>query len=241
MRSGQMTPLFQRVWLALGLALVLLLAGCGGAGTKYKEFLPSRILVIGDEITYLGCAQASVSAPCVATDLLDRFTINNVSNSPAAFVNNWVLQLANYYGLTSNQIVEPALQKTISSNPTASDALKRRYAKWGAKVADIRDQAFSAGSLPAYAAGDMLVLAGGMHDVLDILNDTTTPSDTCGVTLERSLSSTVMINEAKATDLPVGKACRIMQAAQQYQNLAFDLMAAGQRNIFVVQIGRAHV
>ena len=169
------------------------------------------------------------------TDLLDRFTINNVSNSPAAFVNNWVLQLANYYGLTSNQIVEPALQKTISGNPAASDALKRRYAKWGAKVADIRDQAFSAGSLPAYAAGDMLVLAGGMHDVLDILNDTNITTDTGGIVLERRLSPDDMIKEAKATDLPIGKAYRIMQAAQQYQNLAFDLMAAGQ------QIGRAHV
>jgi hypothetical protein len=219
----------------LGLTLSALLAGCGGAGTKYHEFMPKRIVVIGDEITYVGCTQASADAPCLGTDSFDRYSINNVSSSPAAFVNNWVVQLATLYGLGLNQIVESSLKASLPA--PASDAAKRRAYRLGATVDNIRAQAFNAGSIPAYAAGDMLILAGGANDVINIMKDPTNDNDISGITFERSLSPTVMINEAKVTHLSIGKAYRIMKAAQQYQNLAFDLLSLGQQhNVFVALV-----
>ena len=235
MQSGRKWCLFQKAWLMLGLTLSALLAGCGGAGTKYHEFMPKRIVVIGDEITYVGCTQASADAPCLGTDSFDRYSINNVSSSPAAFVNNWVVQLATLYGLGLNQIVESSLQSSLSG--PATDAAKRRAYRLGATVDNLRAQAFNAGSIPAYVPGDMLILAGGANDVVNIMKDPTNDSDISGITFERRFSPTDMITQAKVTHLSVGKSYRVMKAAQQYQNLAFDLLSTGQQhNVFVALV-----
>ena len=97
--------------------------------------------------------------------------------------------------------------------------------------------AFNAGSIPAYVPGDMLILAGGANDVVNIMKDPTNDSDISGITFERSFSPTDMITQAKVTHLSVGKSYRVMKAAQQYQNLAFDLLSTGQQhNVFVALV-----
>ena len=79
--------------LALGLAL---LAGCGGGGSKVNEFIPTRIVVIGDSYSFLGTGA-------------DRITVNDGT------VNNWALQVAASYGLPSSSVVSYAAADASTS------------------------------------------------------------------------------------------------------------------------------
>lgn len=97
---------FWGYWVRRGLrvaaaSVLVLLAACGSS-SKYDEFIPTRIVSIGDQLSYIG------------TDGYDRLTVNNVSGETTE-VNNWVLQLAANYGLTLN----PA----TSSRATATESL----------------------------------------------------------------------------------------------------------------------
>lgn len=87
---------------AVASALVLL-AACGSS-SKYDEFIPKRIVSIGDALSYIG------------TSGTGRYTVN----FPAAStdVNNWVRQVAKNYGLSNSQVVEAisATAKAVSTD-----------------------------------------------------------------------------------------------------------------------------
>ena len=90
----------QRGLRVLAACALVLLAACGSS-SKYDEFIPTRIVSIGDQLSYIG------------TNGYDRFTVNNVSGETSE-VNNWVLQLAADYGLVFN----PATSAWATNNPT---------------------------------------------------------------------------------------------------------------------------
>jgi hypothetical protein len=236
MRFGRNTPFFQRTYLGLGLALVLALAGCGGAGSKYQEFLPSRIVVIGDEISYIGCSQASAGAPCVATDANDRFTINNSDDNTLAtntndvnslklgrYNNNWILRLAANYGLPLSSIVETTYQKDLSTS--------RRNSRLGAKLAEITAQTLA---IPPYQRGDMLIIAGGANDILDTLvNPPSSPVVVNAIMAPYRTSFLSQLPAPGVAGLSDNQINQILNAAQGYQNLAKSMLNAGQRNVFM--------
>ena len=225
MRLGQRTPLLHKAGLMLGLALAALLVGCGGSGTKYQEFIPKRIVVIGDEISYLGCTV--VSGVCVGTDANDRFTVNNgdanvkATNTSAdnslklaRFTNNWVAQLAANYGLGLSDIVE---------------AESSRSNRLGAKLSNITTQS---ASIPTYTAGDMLIIAGGTNDILDALNNPP-GSVTVNATMAPYRSSFLSKFSGGTGSLSDNQINQILNAAQGYLDLAKSLTRNGQRNVFI--------
>lgn len=79
---------------------LVLLAACGSS-SKFDEFIPTRIVSIGDQLSYIG------------TSGYDRFTVNNVSGETTE-INNWVIQLAAGY--------DPLLNLPITSGPTSNTA-----------------------------------------------------------------------------------------------------------------------
>jgi phospholipase/lecithinase/hemolysin len=91
----------QRGLRVLAACALVLLAACGSS-SKYDEFIPTRIVSIGDQLSYIG------------TNGYDRFTVNNVSGETSE-INNWVIQLATGYGLIDSQ--------AISSGATNNQAL----------------------------------------------------------------------------------------------------------------------
>jgi phospholipase/lecithinase/hemolysin len=84
----------------LAASALVLMAACGSS-SKYDEFIPTRIVSIGDQLSYIG------------TNGYDRFTVNNVSGETSE-INNWVLQLASNYGLVFNA----ATSSGSTNNPT---------------------------------------------------------------------------------------------------------------------------
>lgn len=92
----------QRGLRAVAASALVLLAACGSS-SKYEEFIPTRIVSIGDQLSYIG------------TNGYDRFTVNNVSGETTE-VNNWVLQLAANYGLTLNPATSSWATATESLN-----------------------------------------------------------------------------------------------------------------------------
>ena len=227
MRLGQ-SPLVRRFWLGLSLGLTLWIAGCGGAGSKVDEFLPRRVVVLGDEISYVGCTV--VNGVCQGThELLDRFSLNydSVPTSSLPFFNNWVTMLATWYGLGVDKIIESTYVASGDAN-----AVNRRLARKGATVSLIRSQA---DGLPTYQAGDMLIIAGGAHDILCVVRNTNT-SNCSSSQLRPGLDPYKMIASAQASSLGNDKALRIISAAHSYQQLALDMLARGHRNIFVVPV-----
>lgn len=140
----------QRGLRAVAASALVLLAACGSS-SKYEEFIPTRIVSIGDQLSYLGNGALT---PAYS----DRFTVNNTATD--TIVNNWVLQLAASYGLSTNlAAADPAI--VARADVTAN------------RVADL------AGRLTGVTArtGDMLVVNGGMADILalaDAVADNTT-------------------------------------------------------------------
>ena len=245
MRLGR-SPFIRRLWLGLGLVLTLALTGCGGAGSKYNEFVPKRIIVIGDEITYVGCARGTSNGQtvCAGSDNYDRFAINSISGSNA-LANNWVVRLAENYGLTTGKIMEP-LAANQASLSDADVKTATRTMKNGARVTtptgtsptwtSVTDQV---NLIPNYVSGDMVVVAGGANDILSILLDSSITS-TSGVTLKRGLTHALadqIISNLSVTALSQAKAYHIMAAAQSYQDIALDLINnKGQRHVFLAPI-----
>ena len=224
MRLG-FTHILQRFGRFLALGLALGLSACGGVGTKYQEFFPNRLVVIGDEISYVGCIVNN--GVCQGTDTLqDRYTVNYDSTAPGflPFLNNWVVNLARLYGLTVDKVIESAY--------VAPGAADRRATRKGATAAAVRAQA---DGIPAYQTGDLLIIAGGANDILCVVRNTDT-SKCSSTTVRPGIDPNKTIASAKATSLGNDKALRIIAAAHAYQQLALDMIGRGHRNIFVVPV-----
>jgi len=218
-------PVIRGVLWACGLSLVLGLTACGGVGTKYDEFLPKRLVVLGDEISYVGCVETS--GVCQGSISTDRFTLNYDSADSASFFNNWVTVLARLYGLTVDRIVESTY---VAPGQTPGQS-GRRATRKGATAPVVRAQA---DGIPPYQQGDMLIISGGANDILCVMrNDATGCSST---TVRPGLDPQKMIDAVQANGLGQNKALRLIAAAHAYQQLALDMIGRGHRNIFVVPV-----
>ena len=129
-------PWTQRLALATAFTL---LAACGSS-SKFDEFIPKRIVSVGDQLSYLG--KSTLTPP-----YSDRFTVNNLASETT--INNWVLQLAASYGLSTDlSAADPAVVGT-------ADPVSNKVANLEARLASITPR-----------SGDMLVVNGGMADII---------------------------------------------------------------------------
>lgn len=139
-------------WALPGIRLVaatalVLLAACGSS-SKYDEFIPTRIISIGDQLSYLGNGY-------------DRYTVNNVVGV-TAFENNWLLTLARLYQISSTN---------IKSKVSASD---NRVEHLSGQILDIKLDPETASPMPY----DMLVISAGLSDIIYWIDEVLRPGTT---------------------------------------------------------------
>lgn len=236
MRLGR-TPFLRRLWLGVGLVLAFALTGCGSSGVKFNEFLPKRIIIIGDEITYVGCNTATSNGQtvCAGADKFDRFSINSISGS-SALVNNWVVRLALNYGLTTDKIIEP----TVAGNDVRAAKLGARATPPAPPAATPSWKSVSeqASLIPSYVTGDMVVVAGGANDVLAVLKDPSIGLNSG--TFKRGLTVALaneILTKLGTSAITQAQAYYIIAAAQSYQDIALDLIRTkGQQNVFMAPV-----
>jgi len=156
---------FGRVLFTSLAAFVLVcLASCGSSSSKVDEFIPSRIVVIGDSYSYLGRS---------LNNYQDRITVNEGASADAisgATVNNWVLQIAGGYSLSKKisdgKIVSGIVDSATSPcTPTSYDAIT----KTDFKVADIIRQ-LNCASI-TLASTDLLLVNGGVVDIYKLAEE----------------------------------------------------------------------
>ena len=124
-------------WLALAL-----LASCGGS-TQVQTYIPSRMLVFGDENNVIEADGRKYTVNALKADLVTPECSANVL---------WVQILAAHYGL-----VFPQCPGTVVA------PVSRIYAANGARVADIAAQIAQAGPL---SASDLSTVFVGSNDIL---------------------------------------------------------------------------
>jgi hypothetical protein len=128
--------------------------------------------------------------------------------------------------------VESTAQKDDTVNHTTNtDDKKRRFARQGAKLSDIITQSQS---IPSYTAGDMLIIAGGTHDILDALtNPPASGSVTVNATMAPYRTSFLSKFPGGVGTMSADQINQILNAAQGYLDLAKSLIRNGQRNVFI--------
>jgi phospholipase/lecithinase/hemolysin len=128
-------------------------SGCGG-GQQVKQFIPSRIVVLGDENSLL-------------VDLGDhnarKYSVNAVLDTDNTVIACkglplWIQVLGGNYGITYNECNTP--------NPIANPAGRIRAAL-NAHVADIAGQVDAQNNESPLNAGDFVTVLVGQHDILD--------------------------------------------------------------------------
>lgn len=127
-------------WLAAGIT-AWLVAGCGG-GSQVREFDAVRLVVFGDEMSTIESDGR-------------KYTVNGLDSAsqPDCRLNPiWVQSLANETG-----------RVFAECNPDAKAVTAFMQAATGARTADVA----SALRAHAGAAGDLLTVAVGLHDILD--------------------------------------------------------------------------
>jgi len=169
-------------------AAFTLLAACSSS-SKFDEFIPKRIVSAGDQLSYLGNGSLT---PAYS----DRFTVNNLASDTAT--NNWVLQLAANYGLSTNlNVADPAVVGT-------ADPVSNKVTNLEARLATVTPR-----------SGDMLVINGGMADIISLaeavalgsktsaqaLSDIATAGSELQAILQRQLSKYKNILVINAYDL----------------------------------------
>ena len=129
--------------------LALLLAACGG-GTQVEKFVPSRVLVFGDE--------TSVIDDSVTAGNGRKYTVNGFGTdgvTPDCRVNAvWVQYLAGLWGIVFPQC-----------NPTAAATTSRIYAANGAMVGDLATQITAAGAM---GSKDLTTVLVGVNDIVEL-------------------------------------------------------------------------
>ncbi|NBT69196.1 MAG: hypothetical protein EBT78_15705 [Betaproteobacteria bacterium] len=165
---------FGRVLFASFAAFVLVcLTSCGSSASKVDEFIPSRIVVIGDSYSYLGSS---------ANGYKDRITVNDGGAvTDGSNVNNWVLQIAGGYALSKviadgkivSGIVDSVtaaidVTRPLSCKPTSFDTLPLVF-KTDFKVADIVKQIDCASI--SLASTDLLLVNGGVVDIYKLAEE----------------------------------------------------------------------
>lgn len=132
-----------RILLAGAAALVL--ASCGGGSTVVSDFHPARFVVFGDAMADLKLGASGAG----------RYTVNGDGT-----VNNWVLQLASYYGVTISSSTAKATAHARSAGTT--DATGTTVASGGAASVSSQVTAWTSG----FNATDLVVVSAGTSDLI---------------------------------------------------------------------------
>ncbi len=136
-------------WAVMAAALSLgLLAACGGGTSQYDPFVPKRLLVFGDENSYLDPNGRS-------------YSVNALGDNGAADCNGnpiWVQQLARIYGFVFAEC-----------NPTFEpDTRARMLAVPGAKVADVVAQVEAQVAAGGFRDKDLATVLVGRNDIIEL-------------------------------------------------------------------------
>ena len=152
-----------RRWLSAtvaGLTLVGALAGCGGSISTAERFQPNRLVVFGDELSLLVTTGVGNSS---------HYGINAATSNGTAICTDsnrwvWVQYLASTYGRTF-----------AGCNPNgvaASGLSASMQAQYGARVADVLSQIQTFKASSGLGSNDLVTVLVGMHDILQVYNDT---------------------------------------------------------------------
>ncbi len=132
---------FERAFrILLAGALALLLASCGGGSSVVTDFHPTRVVVFGD-------AMADMKLGSGATGL---YTINGDGST-----NNWVRQLASYYGLTPLDVNVKAkaharITDTVDAVGGSANSVTSQISGWTG----------------GFTANDMVIVSAGTSDLI---------------------------------------------------------------------------
>ncbi len=136
-------------WRRWSAAAAVLLAACGGGTTQYDPFVAGRVLVLGDELSFIGSDGSKLAVNGLKAD--------NVTVDCAAEP-LWVQSIASLYGLV--------FQECNPNGATEFNAIMR--AAPGAKVADIVAQVDTQLANGGFRDKDLVLALGGMNDVLEL-------------------------------------------------------------------------
>lgn len=169
MNLSAMTNGLKRTLLALSVVAATALTACGG-GEQAEKFYPSRLLVFGDEASYVGPVPAGASFTGTGTPNAVKYTINSL-NATTAVVDCsagsavWVQYLAGNYGFVFD-----------TCNPTGVAATgAKMYATPHAKVADVVAQM---AAIHDFNSLDLATVMAGQNDVIELyLAYLATPTD----------------------------------------------------------------
>ena len=141
MRVTRMSELAPRR--LVGTLAVALLASCGG-GTQVERFVPTRVVVLGDENSVINTdgTKYTINGTVSATDLTLDCRVNPI----------WVQVLAGAYGFVFAQC-----------NPAAAAVTSVTYSSVGAKVADMAAQA---GQVGVFSGTDLVTILAGANDIV---------------------------------------------------------------------------
>lgn len=186
------------------LLLSVLLVSCG-SGKKYNEFRPSRILSVGDAMSYV-----SLDGTGAAVNLL-------TSIDPATSkTDHWLWVYAAGYGLTNIGVYDPAdptgsiASKNVvfyNNHKTATAPVSGNTSSLGS-ITDVRAQVNTLPATPQ--AGDLVVLSIGMGDVFAL-------ADGLGTTAMNTASRNAAV-----------------QLGLDYANLADNLYQRGFKHVLIV-------
>jgi outer membrane lipase/esterase len=138
----------RRAWRACGVAIGLaLLASCGGSGQQVEPFVPTRVLVFGDEQSLVEADGRKYSI-----NILDENLALSCAAGPV-----WTQSLAANFG-----IVFPGCPGTVAQ-PQG-----RMYATVNAKVADVAVQISSHLGGDNFSRTDLVTVFAGLHDILEL-------------------------------------------------------------------------
>ncbi|MDE2147084.1 MAG: esterase [Burkholderiales bacterium] len=131
----------------LGLCLLGLLAACGGGTSQNRLFVPSRLVVLGDETS-------------VITPTGTKYSVNGLDSSGNVDCTQqpiWVQSLAANYGLTFNEC-----------NPQSLAVTALMLAQPGAQVADVAAQVAAQVAAGGFRPGDLATVLAGTNDILQL-------------------------------------------------------------------------
>lgn len=170
--------------LAAAILGTALLAGCGGGTSQVDQFIPDRILSLGDELNYL-------------TDDGHKYTVNAVDSTSGAVVCTtsplWIQQVAaNRYGKLFSQ---------CPGTGSSPDLTALRLSTVGARVDDVVGVANARLASGGFTDTDLVTVLVGMHDVLDqyALYDGTNEADLVSALQAKGTKLASMVNSITAT------------------------------------------
>lgn len=152
---------------AVGAAVLsaAVLVGCGGSTSQVDSFTPTRLIVLGDELSALIDTDNNGNGYNYAMNALDSSDTTNrtVSCSTDPI---WVQRLASYYGLVFSECNPNSLQ--------SSELNAYMLAAYGATVSAVEEQYSTFQATVTHSSlnsGDLVTIWAGLHDIVEIYED----------------------------------------------------------------------